>query len=483
MDKANGAARWAIAHSFKSPETTNNSDRVRRARDKRGLAGLLSISLLATAMHPLPAYAAEKDAVRVWNEKAAIALVNGPTAGTPGVQFTPPVAIIHLAIVQGAVYDAVNAIKGGHDPYLAGLKAATSASKGAAAATAAHHVLIGLVDQAPVTATLTADIKTAIKARLDMDYASSLAEIPNGDAKAKGIAVGAEAAAAMLANRVGDGRFGAPNWPFPATPGPGEWRPSPGNDPNAWVRNVRPFTLPNSDYFQTSGPLGLASAEYAAEFNEVKALGRATGSTRTDAQTTLAYWTAGHPVPMLYATMRQVAASKGLTITEQARFHAMTSMATADSAINCFAEKGRWGFWRPTTAIQLADTDGNAATEPDTGWTSLLPVPPYADEPSGANCFFSGLMNSAKAFFGSDAAEFDIISPGLATVPGSGSSRHYSRFSDVIPDVINARIYGGLHFRTADVNGAELGRSVADYVDANFFNCRNRGQCKQEERE
>ena len=471
--------------SFKSPKISNDSNRLpRRARMKRLTSGLCSIALLAAALHTGPAYAAENDAVRVWNERAAITLVNGPAAATPGVQFTPPVAVIHLAIVQGAVYDAVNAIKGGHDPYLGGLQAATSASKGAAASTAAHHVLIGLVDQAPLTATLTADIKTAIKARLDAEYASSLAEIPAGPAKAKGIEVGAAAAAAMLANRAGDGRFGAPGFPFPADPGPGEWRPNPVNDPNAWVRNVRPFTLPSSDYFHTAGPpLPLTSAQYTTEFNEVKALGRATGSTRTDAQTSLAYFTAGHPVPMLYAAMRQVAASKGLTITEQARFHAMTSMATADSAINCFAEKGRWGFWRPTSAIQLADTDGNDATEPDTGWTSLLPLPPYADEPSGANCFFSGLMNSAKAFFGSDAAEFDIVSPGLAGVAGSGSTRHYSHFTDVIPDVIDARVFGGLHFRTADVHGALLGQSVAGYVDAHFFNCGNAGQCKKEERE
>jgi hypothetical protein len=256
------------------------------------------------------------------------------------------------------------------------------------------------------------------------------------------------------------------------------------NDPNAWVRNVRPFTLPNPDYIQTSGPpLPLTSAQYTTEFNEVKAKGRATGSTRTAAETSLAYFTGGHPVPMLYATMRQVAADKGLTITEQARFHAMTTMTTADSAINCFAEKGRWGFWRPTSAIQLADTDGNDATDPDTGWTSLLPLPPYADEPSGANCVFSAMMNSAKDFFGSDSAEFDIVSPGLAGTAGSGSTRHYSHFTDVIPDIIDARVFGGLHFRTADVHGAELGKSVADFVDRNFFNCRNAGQCKQEGRE
>jgi hypothetical protein len=289
----------------------------------------------------------------------------------------------------------------------------------------------------------------------------------------------------MLANRAGDGRFGTPG--FAVGSAPGEWRPVPPtnvNDPNAWVRNVRPFTLPRPEYFHTSGPpLPLTSERYAAEFNEVKALGRDTGSTRTAAQTELAYWSAPNNVPMLYTAMRQVADSKGLTISEQARFHAMTSMATADSLINCWAEKAHWLFWRPVTAIRLADTDGNPATEPDTAWASLLPTPPYPDEPSGANCAFAGFMYSAKAFFGSDAAEFDLVSPGLATVPGSGSTRHYSHFTDVIPDLIEARIYAGLHFRTADVNGAELGRRVAEYVDAHFFNCGPAGQCKQEERE
>jgi hypothetical protein len=464
-------------NSFKSPKTANNSDcRLRKARVKRWGTGLFAIALLAAALHPGPAYAGENDAVTVWNERAIVTLVNGTAAPSPGTQFPPPSAFIHLAIVQGAVYDAVNAIKGGHDPYLKGLKAATSASKGAAASTAAHHVLIGLVEQAPATASLTASVKTAIKARLDTEYANSLGEIPAGQAKEKGIEVGAAAAAAMLANRAGDGRHGAPG--FPVGSAPGQWRPVGPlfvNDPGGWVRNVRPFTLPSSGYFQTSGPNALTSAQYTVEFNEVKALGRATGSTRTADQTALANWTTRHPVLMMYEAMRQVSDSKGLTITEEARFYAMTSMAGADSLINCFSEKARWSFWRPTTAIQLADTDGNDATVSDPDWTALLAVPPYGDEPSGANCVFSGVMNSATAFFGSDQAEFDLT--------GTGSTRHYSSFTDVIPDVIEGRILGGLHFRRADVNGAMLGQSVADFVDANFFNCRPPGQCKQEERE
>jgi len=436
-------------------------------------------------LKPTPAPSAENNMVDIWNQEAVTTLSNTAAASTPGVQLTPPVAFIHLAIVQAAVYDAVNAIKGGHDPYLGGLKAPTSASKGAAAATAAHDALIGIVKQVPVTTTVTDDIKSAVKARLDIDYANSLAEIPAGEARNQGVDVGAAAAAAMLANRTGDGRFGAQGFPVPIAPGPGQWRPMPVNDPNAWVRNVRPFTLPTQDYYQTAGPNALTSQQYTIEFNEVKALGRAIGSTRTDAQTLLAYWSAGHPLQLLYGAMRQVAAAKGLTITEQARFHAMTSMSGADSLINCWAEKARWGFWRPTTAIQLAADDDNPATVADPNWTSLLALPPYADEPSGANCVFSGVMNSARAFFGSDQAVFDITSPGLGLVNGlsTGSTRHYTTFSAVIPDMIDARVFGGLHFRTADVHGALLGQSVAGYVDAHFFNCGNAGQCKKEERE
>ena len=465
-------ARWASARSIKSAKIANTDRRLRRIVKRRG-AWLSSIALLLAAMQSAPAYAAEDDAVRVWNERAVVTLVNGHTADAPGVQFAPPVAFIHLAMVQGAVYDAVNAIKGGYDPYLPGLKAPTSASRGAAAATAAHHVLVALVDQAPSSATLTADVKSAIKTRLNAEYTSSLAEIPAGQAKAKGIEVGAAAAAVMLANRAGDGRFGAPG--FTVGTGVGEWRPIPPanvNDPNAWVRNVRPFTLPRSEYFHTPGPFAVTSSQYTAEFNEVKALGRATDSTRTEGQTLLANWTTRHPLLILYPALRQVAADKGLTITEQARFHAMTSMSGADSLINCWAEKAHWNFWRPTTAIQLADSDGNDDTAADTAWTALGPVPPYPDEPSGANCVFSGVMNSAKGFFGSDWAEFDLA--------GTGSTRHYSRFTDVVPDMIEARILLGLHFRRADVNGAELGRWVAEYVDANFFNCGPPGQCAKE---
>lgn len=459
--------------SFVPFSKRNSSIQVRRTRARRPAASQISIALAACgALFAAPA-SAEENSVRIWNQRAVVTLTNASNAGTPGAGFSPPVALIHMAIVQGAVYDAVNAIKGGHDPYIPGLKAPTSTSTNAAAATAAYHVLSGLIDQIPGP-NLSDAARFSIKARLYQEYVDSLAGVREGPARDKGIEVGAAAAAAMMASRIGDGRFGAGG--FPVSNAPGGWRPvgpTFGNDPNGWVRAVRPFTLPASEYFHTPGPWALTSEQYAADYNEVKAVGSVGSATRTGAQTALAQWSAPHPVPMTSGALRQLASLKGLTVAQEARFYAMTSMTGADAAINCFAEKAHWGFWRPTTAIAEADLDGNPATAPEANWTSLLPVPPYSDEPSGANCVYASIMTSAKLFFGTDVVPEFTISNAVA-------SRPYTRFSDVIKDVIDARVYGGLHFRRADLNGADLGKKVAEYVDQNYFNCGPPGQCRQE---
>ena len=190
--------------------------------------------------------------VLTWNLNAVNALSNAATATPPGAAYTPPVASIRLAMTQGAVYDAVNAIDGGHEPYLAGLPAAPhTASKAAAAATAAHHVLVGLT--APALA-------QPVKDSLDLLYATSLAAITDNQAKTDGISIGAAAAAAMLADRAGDGQFAT----FSFTPGThvGEWRPElPAfvSDPFAWVSNVRPFTMTGTGQFRVDEPDALSS--------------------------------------------------------------------------------------------------------------------------------------------------------------------------------------------------------------------------------
>ncbi len=300
---------------------------------------------------------------------------------------------------------------------------------------------------------------------LDAQYATSLASIPAGQAKTDGIAVGAASAAAMLAERTGDGRFGSRAF-IPGTD-PGEWRlvPPLSNNVFAWMADVRPFTLKSASQFRTEGPPDLASEEYAIEFNEVKAVGKATGSTRTPSQELLAAFVSVSPVPPMYAALRGIATARGLSPHEQARLLALTSVSSADAAIGCWESKVHWNFWRPLTAIQNAADDGNAATVADPTWTSLVASPGYPDNPSGYNCIAASTMYAARLFFKTDRVAFTLNNP-ASTPP---TVRNYTRFSDVIRDAIDGRVLIGIHFRSADTQGAWLGKKVAQWVARHEF--------------
>jgi hypothetical protein len=418
------------------------------------MAGLIPVASVAAAE--------PTDMVLTWNLNAINAIGNSPTAATPGLGQPPPLAPIHLAMVHGAIYDAVNAIDGGHEPYLDGLPSAPdSASKAAAIATAAHDVLVALP---PGSAAVTASV--------DALYASSLAEIDAGLDKDAGIAIGHAAAAAMIADRVGDGRFGSHM--FAVGTDPGEWRPVPPLNANVfgWVARVDPFTMESTGQFRTEGPLDMASPEYAAEYNEVKALGAQVGSSRTDAQTLLAGFVSANPVPYMNRGLREIAVARGLSTSEQALLFVKTSMASADALIGCSDDKDYWNVWRPQTAIREADHDGNPATSSQADWLSLFPTPGYPDHPSGYNCYTGGFWHSARLFFGTDKMAFQLTSPGVPppSVPSiPGSTRSYLRFTDVIDDTINGRILNGFHFRTPDVQGAWIGKKVAQWVNKHYF--------------
>jgi hypothetical protein len=395
------------------------------------------------------------DMVLDWNLNAVNALVSPPTATPPGAGQPPPVAAIHLAMVHGAVYDAVNLIDGGYKPYLDGLPSVSaSASKAAAAATAAHDVLVGLQPALPLN----------VRDSLDELYAASLTQVVEGQAKVDGIDVGSAVAQAMLADRADDGRY----VPFSYTAGslPGQWRPELpafGSDPFAWVGNVRPFTLTSTGQFRTAGPFDLASAEYAADYNEVKAMGPATGSSRSEAQTLLAQFYSANPMVMINRAFRELAARRGMTITEAARLFGMSSMASADAGIGCTDDKHHWSFWRPITAIREAAVDGNPDTAPQADWTPFFATPPYPDHPSGYNCFAAAMLHTAALVFGHGPIAFELLSPVTAT------TRSYDRFTAVLKDTINARIWQGLHFRNPDVQGAWLGKKVAQWVAKHYF--------------
>jgi hypothetical protein len=356
-------------------------------------------------------------------------------------------------MVHGAIYDAVNAIDRTHQPYLYGTPGPAGASQAAAAATAAHHVLVGLV---PVT-----DPPHPVKVSLDALYAASLGRITDGQAETDGIAVGAAAAAAMLANRAGDGRTGTRT--FPIGTEPGEWRLVPPGNGNAfsWVGEVRPFSLNRPDQLRTEGPPDLASAQYAAEYNEVKALGAQTGDTRTDAQDALANFIVVNPFGFVNRAFRELATSHGLSTAQQARLFAMTSLSSADAFIACWNNKHFYNFWRPQTAIRLGADDGNPATVADPSWSSLFATPPYPDSPSGYNCFAAAMMHSGRAFFGTDFVAFDLKGP--------AATRSYKRFTAYVRDAIEGRILTGFHFRHADVQGAWIGKKAAQWVAKHEF--------------
>jgi hypothetical protein len=413
----------------------------------------ICVGLLAALAVPPVAHG---DAVIDWSLHAQSAILStGPTAHHSTLSF---------AMVQGAVYDAVNSIDRRHQRYLRVPWVKRSASKDAAAATAAFRVLVALFPaQAPT---------------LQGHYDASLAAIPDGKVKTRGIAAGEAAAAAMLEEREGDGRLpaGTP-YPFPQGTTPGAWRvsaPLTAVEPAWWVGNVKPFLVPSARLLRTDGPNRLTSQAYAREFNEVKRLGAVDSPYRTPDQTMAAIFWQAQPLQIYGNLMRGLSARYGLSGAQTARMFAMVTLAAADGAIGCWSDKYDRLFWRPIDAVRLADTDGNPRTEADPVWrplfdpstptTPALATPNFPEHPSGHGCVSSAAINALREFFGTDRIAFDLSSPRFP-----GQTRHFDRFSDVIDEIIEARIWGGIHFRTANVQGAELGEQVARWERWLYF--------------
>ena len=447
------------------------SGRTRSRRSRWLIAGVVLAAATSVVLGVgAPQVAADSPATAVldWNKHAFDALNNPPTnAATPGAGMTTPVQAVHMAMVQGAVYDAVNSIARGYRPYLDVPRAPRSASQAAATATAAHDVLVAVLNQAPLTATFTAAVRQSIIDRLDLREAESLAAataVDGAAAVADGIDAGEAAAAAMIAERTGDGRWG----PFRFTCGekPGQWRPvtslvcttpSGPSDPFAWVAKVEPFVVKSNEQFLSKGPPPLRSRAYAKEYDEVKTLG-ALGAMRTPAQQALVDFFQPNPIEMYYRSFRAYALGQGLDVAEQARLFAKFGFSSGDALINCWESKAHWSNWRPLTAIRLGDADRNRRTEGDATWTPAVATPPYGDVASGYNCATASFMEAAELYFGRKRTLFTLLDP-------AGMTREYRHFRDVVDDTIDARVYQGIHFRTADEVGAKLGHRVARWVD------------------
>jgi hypothetical protein len=403
------------------------------------------------------------DAVTDWNAIASNSIV--ATAGQP-----PQVSSLSFAMVQGAVYDAVNAIDRGYRPYLVQPPSQPTDSKEAAATTAAFRVLVGFADLPGLFPSQLPTLQPQYDA-----YIAGLPDNPPGS-RAAGVTIGETTARAMLTARLNDGRFGPPAVLYP--PAPGIWRPTPpnfANDPASWLGNVRTFIVPNAEMLRTDGPNALTSDDYAEDVNEVKELGSLISTTRTADETDAAIFWQDHAHALFNRLFRALAASQNLNIVESARLFAMENLAAADASIGCWNDKYYWQFWRPITAIREADTDGNPDTEADPTWLPLfdpttpvcnpppLVTPPFPDHPSGHACNTSAFVHTLRNFFGTDRIAVSVFSNKSCTW------RSFDRFSDILKEVIDARVWAGIHFRTADTQGAVLGKKVAHYMTRHYF--------------
>jgi hypothetical protein len=397
---------------------------------------------------------ARADAVADWNAIAVQTIVNaGPTHGSA-------VSFLDNATVQVAVYDAVVAIGGRFKPYHVQIPGA-SGSPAAAVAKAAHDVL---VNRFPAQA-----------ASLDAIYHSYLAThgLAEGDS---GVAVGQQAAAGIIALRAHDGSFPLNQSPFTGSTDVGIWRPTPsyiaGPPPPfspalaPWLATVTPFTLTSPAQFRPMPPPPLGSSRYAAAYKEIKALGASLNSTRTTEQTDLAlFWNSNYLVLWNHA-LRDIVGAQVSDINDSARLFALASLAMADAGITAWDTKFHYIFWRPVTAIQEGDNDGNPDTAGDPNWRPLINTPNYPEYTSGANNVTAAITRVLALFFGTDHMTFSVSTTNPAALQ---QTRIYDRFSDAATDVVNARVYEGIHFRFADVQARKQGRHVAQWVFSHFL--------------
>jgi hypothetical protein len=430
---------------------------------------LAALGVVGASAAPPPA-TTDPTAVTHWNQIATSTLAAFP----PAAGGAAPTSAINLGMVQGAVYDAVNAITPKHHrPYLLNRRFSAAASGEAAIATAAYRVLSHIIETVP--AGIPFPNRGALLQAVADAHTASLAAIPENSFKRQGIDAGNAAADAMIAAREGDGRFGPSQWVPNSSAG--HWDPVAPNgtivqDPTPWVGLVEPFLMQSSSQFRSAGPLALTSSAYTAEFNEVKALGGdgvVTPSARTATQTYIAKWWQSNPVVSWNAVARDLVARNDFDAAESARLFAMTNLSGADAAINCWNDKYHFDFWRPFQAIRRAGepAEGNPDTSPDPTWTPLISAP-YPDHTSGHMCQDGVRVTVLQMFFG------DVIAGGFQITsafvnPGGPATRTFGSFSQALDEIVEARIWAGLHFRTADVQGRDLGINVANFMADNYF--------------
>jgi hypothetical protein len=402
----------------------------------RTLPRLAGVAVLVVTSFVTCRAAGASDAVLEWNRIALAATVTAGQGPLPQVR--------SMAIVHVSVHDAVNAITRDFGTYLATGRRPRPGSADAAAIAAAHRALLGLF---PAQATA-----------LNTARAASLAAYGLNESD-PGVGLGDAIAARVLELRASDGATQA-QFPYtaPGAGAPGVWVPvgaAPALLPG-WG-HVVPWAIRSPVHYRPDGPPALGGARYARDYNEVKDFGALTSAVRTAEQTEIARFWLATPSAIWNGLARQVVQARGLDVSATARVFALLYLASADASVVCWDAKYTFNFWRPITAIQQGDADGNDRTIADPAWTPLFPTPQHPEYLSGHATNSSAMATVLRSIFGDD--------PGMTLVATSptnaGFERRWASFSEGVDEVIDARIYGGFHYRTSDEEGARAGRAVA----------------------
>jgi hypothetical protein len=365
----------------------------------------------------------------------------------------------YAAITHLAVFEAVNAITGDYTPYLGTVTAPAGASAEAAAVAAAYRVL--------------ATYFPGSLPALDAARASSLGSIPNGSAKDAGIAVGEAAANAMITLRADDGSA-PPEFYVPPSFNPGEWQvtpscPAAGGTLLQW-RNVTPFGLARADQFRSEPPPALTSSRYARAFNEVKTVGAVNSTERPQDRSDVALLYAAIAAPAVWNIVTtQIVADEHASLSETARVFALVNMAMSDGGVAVFDTKYHYVFWRPETAIHFADVDGNPRTDADPSFVPFITTPCFPSYPSAHGTLSNAAREVLDRLYGDRHRSITVSSATL------GITLSYQTLRAITDDIADARVYGGIHFRFDQDEGAEQGRQVGEYVYRHYIRPRSDG--------
>jgi hypothetical protein len=394
--------------------------------------------------------AARADDVLDWNKIAVDIAVNNKQ--------NPFAQARYAAVVQLAVFESVNTIKRDYKPYLGTITASPHASAKAAAIEAAYKVLSTYFTDPASQATLAAD------------RTQSLASIPNNQGKLDGIAVGDAAAQAMIALRANDGSS-PPQFKIPGPALPGEWQATPScpivNGIAVGIAfqwgNITPFGIRDASDFLLSPPPALTGKRYARTYKEVMTVGSIDSTERPlDRANAALFYAAESPTQAFNQAARQVAEQQQRSLSENARALALINMAINDSLVASFFNKYHYNFWRPETAIHAGDTDGNRKTEADPDWAPFIATPCFPSYPSNHGSAANAAAAVMRRLYGKGGHWITLTNP---TVPAI--VLHYISFGEITDDISDARVFGGIHYRTDQVAGAVLGRAVGRAVYKN----------------